>query len=237
LLLARPKGDQGGGDIYCIHSCDNGVLAKFVLLDLTGHGQARDALARGLHDLLHGFGDETQPARLLELLNQQYSPISYPAIYATAVSAAYEPRQNEFRFSNAGHPRPLHWSARNRRWNIVRPAEESDCGLPIGVRETACYTEENIPLCEGDILLLSSDGLPETRNEREEFLKPEGVLKFLQEFAAEAWELSPLVKLAAAFLRRLSQYRGGREFEDDITLLWLRRLPADPSRGARTPGR
>jgi len=186
---------------------------------------------------LHRFGDETEPARLLDLLNQQYSLLSDPAIYATAISAAYEPRQSEFRFSNAGHPRPLHWSAADRLWSIVRPAEESDCGLPMGVRETACYTEEKIPLCEGDILLLFSDGLPETRNEREEFLKPEGVLKLLRESASETLQESPLVKLAAALLRRLEQYRSRREFEDDITLLWLRRLPADAPRGARTQSR
>src|SRR5262249_3580799 len=138
LLLARSKGEAGRGDIYCIHSCGSGALAKFVLVDLTGHGQARSAFARVVHGLLHRFGDETQPARLLELLNQQYSRVSYPPIYATAVSA--EP-------------------------------------------------------------------------------------------AAETLQDSTLVKLAAAFLRREEQYRGQREFEDDITLLWLRRLPPDTSGG------
>jgi hypothetical protein len=35
-----------------------------------------------------------------------------------------------------------------------------------------------------------------------------------------------LVRLAAAFLRRAERFRQTKEFEDDVTLLWLRRLPA-----------
>jgi phosphoserine phosphatase RsbU/P len=234
LLVAQPTGGGGGGDIYCMHSCGHGALAKFVLIDVTGHGQARDAFARSVHDLLHRFSDETQPARLLDRLNHDYDRLSHPMIYATAVSAAYEPGRHEFRFSNAGQPRPLHWSAENQRWRIVQPAKDSDCGLPLGIREAACYVEESISLAEGDILFLSSDGLPEALNERDEFLEPEGVVALLQESAAKTPADSPLVKLASAFLRRVERDRGRREFEDDLTLLWLRRLPTGAVRGAQS---
>ncbi len=234
LLVAQPTGRGGGGDIYCIHSCGHGALAKFVLIDVTGHGQARDAFARAVHDLLHRFSDETQPARLLDLLNHEYDRLSHPAIYATAVSGLYEPARHAFRFSNAGHPRPLHWSAKNGQWSIVRAAQDSDCGLPLGIREAACYVEENISLAEGDILFLSSDGLPEALNERDEFLEPQGIMTLLQESSAVTPTYSPLVKLASAFLRRVERDRGRREFDDDLTLLWLRRLPAATMRGARS---
>lgn len=78
LLVARPAGAKVGGDIYCIHSCGQGAFVKFVLLDLTGHGQARHAIAQIVHHLLHRFDNEVQPARLLDFLNQQYS--HFPAV-------------------------------------------------------------------------------------------------------------------------------------------------------------
>ena len=226
FLIARPTGGGGGGDIYCIHSCGHGALAKFVLLDVTGHGQARDGVAQVVHNLLHRYDDETQPAHLLELLSQEYDQLAPPNVLTTAVSAAYQPDSGEFRFANAGQPRPLQWSAQRRQWTSVQPTKESDCGLPLGIRPDACYTEESVILAERDVLFLSSDGLTEARNGGDEFLEPEGVVKLLTESTADTSPRATLVEMAAVFLRRLDQFRSGKDFEDDITLLWLRRLPA-----------
>ncbi len=225
LLVAKPTGTGGGGDIYCIHSCGEGALAKFVLLDLTGHGQERDAFARVVHGLLHRFDDETRPAQLLDHLNQQYNDLALRAVYATAISAVYEPRRGEVRFANAGQPRPFLWSAGARQWGILRPAEDSDCGLPLGVKDRACYTEESIALDVGDTLLLSSDGLPESQNQGDEFLEPEGVLKLLEESTAATAPGSTLLELGSRFFRGVAKFRRGKEIEDDLTLLWLRRIP------------
>jgi serine phosphatase RsbU (regulator of sigma subunit) len=227
LLVARPTGAGGGGDIYCIHSCGHGTLTKFVLLDLTGHGQERDTLAQAVHNLLHPYAEETRPARLLELVNQEYDQLALPATLATAISAIYEPSGGEFRFANAGQPRPFQWSAKQRRWRMVQPSEESDCGLPLGVNTEACYMEESILLDVGDLLFLASDGLSETRNRLDEFLKPDGVQTLLEESSSEVSRASSLSGLTAVFLRRIEEFRGDGEFEDDLTLLWLRRLPTN----------
>ncbi len=232
LLVSRPVGQGGGGDIYCIHSCGHGALAKFVLLDLTGHGPARDAIAQLVHNLLHRFDDETQPAHLLELLNQKYGELVPPNVLATAISAAYLPESGEFRISNAGQPRPIRWSARRHEWTLVQPASESDCGLPLGVRPDACYMEESVVLAEGDALLLSSDGLHEARNEKDEFLEPEGVLRLLNDSTADISPGATLVELAASILRHLEEFRGGKNFDDDVTMLWIRRWPKNAQSGA-----
>lgn len=225
LLIARPAGAGGGGDVYCMHSCGHGTLAKFVLLDLTGHGQERDAIARSVHDLLHRYAEETRPARLLELANQEYEKLALPTVLAAAIAAIYEPDGGDFRFANAGQPRPFQWSAKLRQWRMVQPAEESDCGLPLGVEASACYIDEKIVLGIGDMLFLCSDGLSEARNQLDEFLESRGVLRFLEQSTAEMALGSTLAELAAAFFRRVEEFTGNRKFQDDITLLWLRRLP------------
>jgi sigma-B regulation protein RsbU (phosphoserine phosphatase) len=231
LLVARPAGGGGGGDVYCIHSCGHGALAKFVLLDLAGHGQGRDAVARSVHTLLHRLGSEIRPGPLLSQLNRRYDAFVPPPIYATAVSAVYEPERSKFRFANAGQPRPFHWSVERSRWAIVEPAEKSDCGLPLGIKPSACYREESLALDEGDLLLFTSDGLTEIRNPQDEFLEPEGVLEFLEEFSLEVRRGSTLAELASAFLRRVEAFQAKKKFEDDVTLLWLRRLPQNASAG------
>ncbi len=206
LLVAKPAGVGGGGDIYCIHSCGQGALTKFVLLDLTGHGPARDAVAQAVHNLLHRYDNETQPARLLGLLNQEYGGSAPPNVLATAVSAVYQPDAGEFRFANAGQPRPLRWSARQHVWTLVQPASESDCGLPLGVKPDACYTEESVMLAERDVLLLSSDGLYEARNGQGEFLEAEGVLELLNDSAAHTLPGETLVEFVQSFFGGLRNF-------------------------------
>lgn len=174
LVVARPTGPPGGGDVYCLHSCGHGTLAKFVLLDLTGHGRDRDPIARTLHELLHEHSTETSPAQLLEMLNRTYDRLGLRAILASGVGATFDPSLGLFRFSNAGQPRPLRWSARQHEWGLLMPVQESDCGLPLGVTAAACYEEETVSLSPGDMLFWFSDGLPETRNAAGEFLEPEG---------------------------------------------------------------
>jgi serine phosphatase RsbU (regulator of sigma subunit) len=189
-------------------------------------------MAQVVHSLLHHYEDETQPAHLLELLNQKYGDLAPPNLLATAVSAAYLPDSGEFRFSNAGQPRPARWSARRHEWTLVQPTSKSDCGLPLGVRFDACYTEESVVLAEGDALFLSSDGLHEARNAENEFLEPEGVLRQLNDSTVDISPGATLAELAASFLRRLEEFRGGRDFNDDVMMLWIRRWPKSAQSGA-----
>lgn len=237
LLIARPAGSERGGDVYCLHSCAYGRLAKLVMLDLTGHGVERDAIARSLHELLHEYAKETSPARLLELLNQRYDNSRSPVILATAISAIFDATQGRFRFSNAGQPRPLHWSSATRQWNLVVPAKESNCGLPLGVATLACYDEESVVLRLGDVVLLSSDALPETRNANGDFLKPEGILRLLHETTDEQRAASSLSSLAQDFLQRVERFRGQPGFDDDLTMLWLRWPPPIEAEEALECGR
>lgn len=233
LLVSRPTGGGRGGDVYCIHSCGQGTLAKFVLLDLAGHGPERDAFARSVHSLLHRYGNETRPGPLLRQLNRHYRGFVLPPIHATAVSAVYEPTNNVFRMSNAGQPRPFYWSATHGTWSVLQSAVKSDCGLPLGILHDACYAEETFSFAEGDLLLLASDGLPEMRNPRDEFLNPEGVLRQLEHSTAAVGTQAPLVHLAEAFSLRLLEYRGRQDFDDDLTLLWMRSLTRNS--GAMSP--
>ncbi len=232
LVVARPAGAPSGGDIYCLHSCGHGTLAKFVLLDLTGHGKEQDLIARTLHELLHQYSTETSPAQLLEMLNRKYDRLGLRAILASGVGATFDPSLGLFRFSNAGQPRPLRWSARQHEWGLLMPVQESDCGLPLGVTAAACYEEETVSLSPGDMLVLFSDGVTETRDADGEFLQAEGVLQLAQDCTDEIGGASPLPALGHAFLRRLEQFRGGLDFQDDVTLLWARRLPAEPAADA-----
>jgi len=228
VLVARPAGTGAGGDLYCLHSCDNRAVAKIVLLDITGHGERSASIARAIHRLLHQYSADTQPSRLLDLLNQEFPRFAPLGILATALCAVYDSGRGELRYANGGQPRLLFWSARQKRWRSLGPGWDSPCGVPFGVTEGACYEEQSISLQQGDILFMFSDGLVETQSPTGGLLRSEGALRLAHECVQEMGPGSfVLPALASAFLRRLEAFHGGRNFQDDLTLLWARRLPGE----------
>lgn len=236
LLIARPAGAPSGGDFYCLHSCEDRALAKIVLVDVTGHGVRSAPIARAVHELLHRYSPDTQPSRLLDLMNQQFPRFAPPGILATSVCVVYDSRRGEVRYANGGQPRMLRWTARERGWQILGAGWDSACGLPFGVADTACYEDESAFLDSGDMLLMFSDGVPETRSATGGLLQIEGVRQLAQECTNEAPPASfPLPALAEAFLKRLRDFHGASDFDDDLTLLWVRRLPSEGP-GVETAG-
>lgn len=164
-------------------------------------------------------------------MNQQFSDFAPAGTLATSLCAVYKSRRGEIHYAYGGQPRILFWQAQQRQWTTLAPSQESICGLPFGVTETACYDEDHILLDPGDILLMFSDGVPETRSASGELLQPEGVMELAQESTEEIGSSScaPLTAVASIFLRRLEDFHGRPDFQDDITLLWIRRLPRQTS--------
>jgi len=110
----------------------------------------------------------------------------------------------------------------------VGPGWDSACGVPFGVTEGACYDEERVPFHPGDVALLLSDGVPETASPTGGWLQMEGVVALLQEMTDEVPPGFPflLPDLSKAFLKKLESFHGRPDFEDDLTLLWVRRPAA-----------
>lgn len=226
LLVARPAGASAGCDLYCVHSCEHRRLAKVVLLDITGHGERSASVARATHRLLHLYSTETKPGRLLDLLNRQFGQFAQPGILAASVCAVYESGRGEFCYAYGGQPRILLWRARELQWVSLTPLRDSACGLPFGVTASGCYDEQSLSLEPDDTVLVFSDGASETRSATGAWLQSEGVLRLAQESPQAMSSNFPLAALAQDFLSRLEHFRGGPDFQDDTTLLWMRRMPA-----------
>lgn len=229
LLVAFPASGRSGGDIYCMHSCGDRTLVKIALADITGHSQRSASVARHIHELFHRYASETSPSQLLSLVNRQFGQLAPPGVLATSLCAVYNSSLGKLCYAYGGQPRMLSWRAHQRQWQTLEPSQDSSCGLPFGVSLSGCYEEDSLCIQPGDILLMFSDGVLETRSASGALLRREGVFRLAQE-CAEAMKspFFPLSALAEVFLRGLQQFRGSPNLEDDITLLWVRRLPGTP---------
>ncbi|RJK96334.1 SpoIIE family protein phosphatase [Vallicoccus soli] len=227
--IPATAGTDVGGDWYDAVRLPDGRLGV-VVGDVMGKGvraasvmgQVRNAL-RGL---LHA---DPAPAVVLERLDRLVAAMEDDEELVTLAYGVLDAGTGRFTWSGAGHPPPLLLGADGEAL-YLEPGE----GLPLGLG--GAREETVVALGPGEVVLLYSDGLVETRRrplldglpllqEHAAFLVAEGG----QADGSGPWTVGPwqgrssLDALADALVERMG---GGGAADDDVTLLALGREPA-----------
>jgi phosphoserine phosphatase RsbU/P len=225
-----PSGDREGGDLCALFSCGAGH-ARVVVADCIGHGFEASRVATHVHRMLHDFRELRNSSQLLEALNDEFTlhgqKQEEPLRLTTLVTAAYDSNTGEFNFAYAAHPRMLLWRKTESRWF---PIGEGLTGLPIGFIAGERYLEQSIRIVEGDIVLMFSDGVTDVFSRDGEQLGPDGFLSLTEETMSAMAQPVLLYDLVKALIERIQQFHGGEVFDDDLTLLALRRRSVDSAR-------
>lgn len=85
-------------------------------------------------------------------------------------------------------------------------------GVPLGIG-MHLYQTQIIPFAAGDVLMLYSDALTETQNDRGEYLTEESVMALLQQHQG-----APANKLKDIVLERFREH-AGNTLNDDLTIV------------------
>ena len=225
-VIALPSGSTEGGDLYALFSCGADRVARIVLADCIGHGFSAAGVAAHVHQLLHRFRDLRDTAALLGALNDEFTLTGQtpgqPLRLTTVVAATFDRNTGEFNFAYAAHPRMLFWRQREERWF---PLGEGLDGLPMGFIAGESYAQQSIRLDPGDVVLVASDGVTDVRSPEDALLATEGFWELAERTMAQFGPRTPLHNFAEALFAAVRDYRGRDEFEDDLTLLTLRRTP------------
>ena len=162
------------------------------------HGEALEDLGREINQLMHSTTDTNR--------------------YASFFYGLYDDATRELCYINAGHNPPL----------LLRPRDGAAGGGPrtirlettgtvIGLIPDAEFRKDSIQLLPGDILLLYTDGVTETRNRQgEEF----GEARF--EDLVRRQVDRPASELRDAILEAVDRFRGDAPQHDDITLVVIK---------------
>jgi len=156
-----------GGDFFDVLLLDDERLVAYVG-DVSGHGVGPAMMASMLKamlaDLIHETGAYDPVALCTELHTRFRQQVDNPEIYATLFLALFEPRRQQWRCLNCGHPAPLYFASHD----AAPVALDAPRGLPIGlIEETgAHYAAQHaltVPAPPGSHLFLYTDGLTEAR--------------------------------------------------------------------------
>ena len=200
-----------GGDFYDIMKLDSGFLAVLIG-DVTGKTvPASLYMALSISIFRAYIKLYRQPAKILELVNQELKQ-RYPAgIFATAILLILD-SQGKGYFANAGHT-AMHLKNKDK---IVSLGDEG--GLPLGIAEESEYSDAPINLASKDILVLYTDGVLEAKKKGgEEF----GELR-LRELINQN-DFLPAPVLAERILQGVADFQQPALSEDDQAVVVIKR--------------
>jgi sigma-B regulation protein RsbU (phosphoserine phosphatase) len=157
-----------------------------------------------------GVERDLKITRMVERLNRVIHQSGLSSRFISLFFGELE-RNGNLSYINAGHPPPLLLDARGVR-------ELSVGGMLLGPDPVATYKLGFVHVDRGASLLAYSDGVFEREDASGEVFGRERLGEWLQATAH-----LPAEDAVADLLHRLTEYGGGHAFEDDVTVMLVRR--------------
>src|SRR5712691_8234190 len=210
-----------GGDVYYMSACSQGVMARVVLADVAGHGEAVSTAASRLRDALRQHVDQWDQSTLIRELNDTFLTGAERSQYATAFLASFYSGSGELLFTNAGHVPPLWYRAGAQEWGLLlesTPLSKEIVDLPLGLIAGTSYSQTAVQLEPGDLLLLYTDGVSEAYDESGTQLGMGRLLSMARNLPTES-----AAAAGKGLLGAVARFRGTAPTADDETVLVLQR--------------
>jgi len=197
------------GDYYDIFTIQKGTIG-IVICDVVGKGVPASLLMVMIRTIVRLISTpQREPAQLLTFLNKGIIGRIGTDHFATLSFLRYDEENRQITYSNAAHPPML----------IYRSGEEQFIeidtpGLPIGVEQKQRYEQRTITLEPNDIVILFTDGIPESRSEDGR----EYSLETLKDLIKRSKDKNART-IQKAMRKDLERFVGNNEQHDDQTLV------------------
>jgi phosphoserine phosphatase RsbU/P len=238
---SRPLGTGGGGDVHYVSTCGAGYVTRLALADVSGHGESVDRLALALRKLMRKYINTLDQTRFARSLNRELAAGDDSGRFATALLLTYFAPTRHLMLCNAGHGRPLWYSAKRNAWQFLDLAAAGDCqslktskaryhlerlaNLPLGVLDPIDYEQFAIELGPGDRLVLCTDAITESPDAAGQLLGETGFLALVRQL-----DTRDPAELGEQFLAAINRRRGESPPADDQTLIVLAHSETSPPR-------
>lgn len=199
-----------GGDYYDYFQRGSQGL-DLVIADVTGHSIGSALIMAEARGLLHALytTDMSVPDIIQRLGRLLYDDLTRAELIVTIFYARYDSQSRLLSFANAGHNPPLLFNRGSSSF-----AELDAEGLVLGVKIDFSYEERQVLLHAGDILVLCTDGIIESRNPSGELFGIDHLKSIIAGMADE----EP-ARIIEEVLRALSDFTTTNAFRDDVSIV------------------
>jgi sigma-B regulation protein RsbU (phosphoserine phosphatase) len=239
---SRPLGSaEGGGDVHYVSTCGAGYVTRLALADVSGHGESVDRLAIALRKLMRKYINTLDQTRFAKALNRELVAVDESGRFATALLLTYFAPTRHLMLCNAGHGRPLWYSAKCDKWQFLDLDSAGSCdslksskaryhlerlaNLPLGILDPIKYQQFAVELAQGDVVVLCTDAITESEDGEGQMLGEAGFLELAQQLGALDRR-----GLGERLLAQIDLRRGGKPSADDQTLIVLEHSETSPPR-------
>jgi sigma-B regulation protein RsbU (phosphoserine phosphatase) len=183
-----------------------------ILGDVTGHGAPSAIITgavKGACDLARmGMREQLRPSQLLRMLNRVIHESSKGEYIMTGVAIRVAAGGGTGLVTNAGHRPPL--IVRGSQVTVLQSVRDP----PLGSTEAHPYGESEFRCAIGDLIVMYTDGIPETESPAGAELGEKALRQVCQESAG-----SGARGLRDRIREVVLQHRGDRRQSDDICLV------------------
>ncbi len=199
-----------GGDFYDFIDL-GGARLGVVIGDVTDKGVPAALVMATCRSMLRAAAfNHDSPSEVLADVNDALVPEIPPAMFVTCLYAIIDTNTGEVVFANAGHNLPY-----------VRTAEGvielRATGMPLGLMPGMAYDAKVHELSDGDLMVLTSDGITEAHN-------PDGEMYGFPRLMGRVAAKTKKDDMVNSLVADLERWTGpDAEQEDDITLVVVRK--------------
>ncbi len=189
-----------------------------VLCDVSGHGVPA-AFITALSKMLFTTHRKSKPSEAFKFINRELLELVKQQCYTTCIYAIV---QEDYKviYCVAGHPRPIHYSAKTQMVTTL-DGEGTFLGMFPDAGDT--YVDKQVQLEPGDKLIFYTDGIVEAENDKGE---PFGEERLLQTIA-NAKHLT-IQETIEKIMQVHREFTVGTDPMDDITILGWQLSPELP---------
>lgn len=207
------------GDYYDYVEVDKDHLG-IVIADVSGKGVPASLIMASCRSVLRAkaFG-ETSPSEVLRAVNRQIFPDIREDMFITMSYLIFEGSSDRVKLARAGHGAPLVCRGAT---GVVEKIEA--VGTAVGIDSGGVFDriirDHEFEFRDGDTLLLTTDGVGEALNSREEEFGDARIWQALRDFHDHT-----AAGLLARIYDELHRFTGTAEQSDDITLIAVKKGP------------
>ena len=207
--------DETGGDYFDFMEIERSGLRRLaaVIADVSGHGVSAALLMTSMRALLRARSSlPGGPQEIVRFLNRRISlDTEETGQFVTLFYLEVEPQTRTVEWGRAGHEPAYLYRPRADRFETL-----DGQGAALGIEEESRYSINRTFVRSGNILVLTTDGIFETRRHREMF----GRQRFM-EVVRRNHHLDA-VGIRDAVLAAIDDFRGRTRQEDDVTLVVIK---------------
>jgi serine phosphatase RsbU (regulator of sigma subunit) len=215
LSVALLPAGQASGDFFDVFPLEDGRIG-IIIADVMDKGIGAALYMALSRTLMRTYAFETSgdPELVFFATNQRILDDTNVEMFVTVFYGVLDPASSVLTYCNAGHNPPLLLRAEDKDSVVTR--ELIRTGIPIGIARETTWQSVSLQLQAGDLLILYTDGIPDSQNSRNELLTVTPMIEAAKSKLGHSAE-----QVQTTILDVVNEFVGDAPQFDDITLIVL----------------